>query len=176
MKTLRTALFFAATLTLGAAPFAAAEGMKHAHDMAASQPMEHQVGDLTLSAAFSRETLPNQPVAGAFLTITNNGSEDDVLIAVSSPLAARGEVHEMAMEGDTMKMRPLADGLVIPAGATVELQPGGYHLMFMGLNQSLVEGEMVDVTLEFRNAGAVAIPFSILGKGAKSMDHSGHGS
>jgi hypothetical protein len=82
----------------------------------------------------------------------------------------------MAMEGDTMKMRPLADGLVIPAGATVELQPGGYHLMFMGLNQSLVEGEMIDVTLEFRNAGAVAIPFSILGKGAKSMDHSGHGS
>ena len=144
--------------------------------MATSDAMEHKAGDLTLSAAFSRATLPNQPVAGVFLTITNTGAEDDILLAVSSPVAGKGEVHEMAMEGDTMKMRPIADGLVIPAGGSVELKPGGYHVMFTGLNQPLVEGETIDVTFEFRNAGTVTIPVPVLGKGATSMDHSGHGS
>ncbi|MEM6713429.1 MAG: copper chaperone PCu(A)C, partial [Pseudomonadota bacterium] len=133
-------------------------------------------GDLMLKAPFARATLPNQPVAGAFLTIANMGTEDDVLIAVSTTIAERGEVHEMAMDGDTMRMRELSDGLVIPAGSSVELKPGGYHLMFMQLNEPLVEGEMVEATLEFQNAGTVTIPFSILGKGARSMDHSGHGS
>jgi copper(I)-binding protein len=73
-------------------------------------------------------------------------------------------------------MRELADGLVIPAGETVELKPGGFHLMFMELKQPLVEGETVEVSLEFQKAGTVTIPFAIVGKGAKSMDHSGHGS
>lgn len=151
--------------------------MKHDHDMAKKMDMpEHILGDLVLKAPFARATLPNQPVAGAFLQVTNNGTEDDVLIAVSSPVAERGEVHEMAMDGDTMRMRELADGLVIPAGETVELKPGGYHLMFMQLKEPLVEGDTVEATLEFQNAGTVKVPFSIMGKAAKSMDHSGHGS
>ena len=176
MNALRHALFVAATVLLGAAPPATAEGMHHGHGMAASDTVEHKVGYLTLSAAFSRATLPNQPVAGAFLTITNTGSGDDALIAVSSPVAGKGEVHEMAMQGDTMRMRPLVDGLVIPAGQAVELKPGGYHVMLTGLNQPLVEGETIDVTFEFRNAGTVTIPVPVLAKGATSMDHSGHGS
>ena len=132
---------------------------------------EHSVGDLTLKAPFARATLPNQPVAGAFLTISNMGSEDDVLVGVSSSISERGEVHEMKMDGDTMKMREMEDGLLIPAGETVELKPGGYHLMFVQLNQSLVEGETVEATLEFQNAGSVTIPFSVMGKGAKGMGH-----
>lgn len=150
--------------------------MKHGEDMAKMEMAEHEVGDLMLKAPFARATLPNQPVAGAFLTITNNGNEDDVLVAVSSPISERGEVHEMKMDGDTMKMREMADGLVIPAGETVELKPGGYHLMFMQLKQPLVEGETVEMTLEFQNAGSVTVLFAIMGKGAKSMGHSGHGS
>lgn len=150
--------------------------MKHDNNTAEMEMAEHRLGDLVLQAPFARATLPNQPVAGAFLTIANTGNEDDVLIAVSSPLSERGEVHEMKMDGDTMKMRKMADGLVIPAGETVELKPGGYHLMFMQLNAPLVEGEMAEVTLEFRNAGSITVPFAILVKGAKSMEHSGHGS
>ena len=65
----------------------------------------------------------------------------------------------------------MTDGLVIPAGGSVTLQPGGYHLMFMELNQPLVEGGLIDITLEFRDAGTVTVPFSIQGKGARSMDH-----
>ncbi|MEO1537018.1 MAG: copper chaperone PCu(A)C [Pseudomonadota bacterium] len=150
--------------------------MTHDSSKAGQKVAEHMVGSLTLAAPFARATLPNQPVAGAYLTITNTGSEDDALLSVSAPFAARGEVHEMAMDGDTMRMRQLPDGLVIPAGETVELKPGGYHLMFMQLNEPLIEGETAEATLEFRDAGKVTVPFTILGKGAKSMDHSGHGS
>ncbi len=180
MFALRTTLAATTIALASLTTFAVAGDMKHGehadNGMAKMDMAEHQVGDLMLKAPFSRATLPNQPVAGAFLTITNMGDEDDTLIAVSADFAERGEVHEMAMEGDTMKMRELADGLVIPAGETVELKPGSYHLMFMKLQVPLIEGEMVEATLEFEKAGSITIPFSIQGKGAKSMDHSGHGS
>lgn len=180
MFALRTTLAATAIACVTLNGVAIAGDMKHGeqagHSMDKMDMVEHQAGDLMLKAPFARATLPNQPVAGAFLTITNMGEDDDVLISVSTPVAERGEVHEMAMEGDTMKMRQLADGLVIPAGETVELKPGGYHLMFMKLREPLVEGEMVEATLEFKNAGSVTLPFSIQGKSAKAMDHSGHGS
>jgi copper(I)-binding protein len=157
-------------------PIAYAGDMKPTGGTAEMNMAAHTLGDLTLKAPFARATLPNQPVAGAFLTITNNGTEDDVLIAVSSPISQRGEVHEMKMDGDTMKMREMADGLVIPAGETVELKPGGYHLMFMQLNEPLIEGETVEMTLEFQNAGSITVPVAIMGKGAKTMNHGGQGS
>ena len=176
MNTIKPLLTFAGIAAFTVAGMTTAGEMKHDHGEAKMDMAEHQVGDLMLKAPFARATLPNQPVAGAFLTISNVGNEDDVLVAVSSPISERGEVHEMKMDGDTMKMRELADGLVIPAGETVELKPGGYHLMFMQLNAPLVEGEMVEMTLEFENSGSITVPFAIMGKGAKSMDHSGHGS
>jgi copper(I)-binding protein len=83
------------------------------------------VGDITITGPFTRATLPNAPVAGGFLTLTNTGTEDDRLVAVTSPIAKEGQIHEMAMENDIMKMRQLADGLVIPAGESVVLEPGG---------------------------------------------------
>jgi copper(I)-binding protein len=169
----------AATVTLLILAASVSAGDKvddHGDNMAEMKMVEHKVGDLTLTGAFARATLPNQPVAGGFLRITNTGDMDDRLVSVSASFAQKGEVHEMAMDGDTMRMRKLSDGLVIPAGETVELQPGGYHLMFMKLNTPLVEGEMVDATLLFENAGTVTIPLAVLGKGAKSMDHSEHGS
>jgi copper(I)-binding protein len=63
----------------------------------------------------------------------------------------------MAMQGDVMKMRHLADGLEIPAGETVVLAPGGFHIMFMGLKQAFVEGKTVAVTLTFEKAGSVEV-------------------
>lgn len=175
MRFFKSSLAAAMTAVFFVTPFAQAGEMKEG-GMAKMEMSEHQVGDLMLKAPFARATLPNQPVAGAFLTISNMGTEDDVLIAVSSPVSERGEVHEMKMDGDTMKMREMADGLVIPAGETVELKPGGYHLMFMKLNQPLVEGETVEATLEFQNAGSVTLPFAIMAKGAKGMGHGGQGS
>lgn len=165
-----------ATALLITTPVLHAGEMKQGAGMATTDVAEHRLGDLVLKAPFARATLPNQPVAGAFLTISNMGSEDDVLVAVSSPISDRGEVHEMKMEGDTMKMREMADGLVIPAGETVELKPGGYHLMFMELKEPLVEGETVEMTLEFEKSGSISVPVSVMGKGAKGMMHGGQGS
>nr|WP_314262594.1 copper chaperone PCu(A)C [uncultured Devosia sp.] len=136
------------------------------------------LGDIDISLPFSRATLPNAPVGGGFLTITNKGAEDDRLVSATSSVAGDTQIHEMAMEGDVMKMRELADGLVIPAGETVTLEPGGFHIMFMKLNQPFVEGETVTVTLTFEKAGTVEVPLPVqspAADGAPAMDHGDHG-
>ena len=120
-----------------------------------------KVGALTITAPFARATLPNAPVAGGFLTVTNTGATDDTLIGAASDIAGKVQIHEMVMDGDVMKMRELANGLVISAGETIALKPGGYHLMFMDLNGGLVEGETVKVTLMFEKAGSVAVELPI---------------
>lgn len=150
IRFLRAAL--AATLLLAAPAFAADGAVQH--------------GDLTLSAPFTRATLPNAPVGGGFLSIENVGSTADRLVSASSPAAAVVQIHEMAMEGDVMKMRQLADGLDIPAGEAVTLAPGGFHLMFMGLTQAFVEGATVPVTLVFERAGPVALELPVMGTAA----------
>lgn len=134
-----------------------------ADEPAQAMPMHESamLGDLTLTNAFAFATLPHSPVAGAFLTITNDGETSDKLVSASSPIAGMVQVHEMAMDGDVMKMRELADGLKLPAGETVMLKPGGYHIMLMDLREPLVEGEAVDITLQFENAGTITLPFGI---------------
>ena len=115
------------------------------------------LGPISISLPFTRATLPNAPVAGGFLTIENTGAEPDRLVSATSDIAGETQIHEMAMQGDVMKMRQLADGLEIPAGETVVLAPGGFHIMFMGLKQALVEGETITVTLTFEKAGTVDV-------------------
>ena len=133
-------------------------------------------GDLEITGAFTRATLPNAPVAGGYLTISNSGATDDRLISVTTPIAGNAQVHEMKMEGDVMKMNELPDGLVIPAGGSVALEPGGYHLMFLQLTRPLVEGESIPVTLTFEKAGAVEVQLQVGSPAAKApaMDHSTH--
>ena len=132
---------------------------------------EVTAGSLTITGGFSRATLPNAPVGGGFLTITNTGSEDDRLISATSPIAGEVQIHEMKMEGDVMKMAQLPDGLPIPAGQTVTLQPGGFHLMFMQLKQALVEGTKLPVTLTFEKAGTVEVELDIEGIAATAPAH-----
>jgi uncharacterized protein YcnI/copper(I)-binding protein len=156
----------------------AAEDSHHMHDMGAvdmgGAPVT--VGDLEITGAFTRATLPNAPVAGGYLTITNKGAADDRLVSVSTPAAGTSQIHEMKMDGDVMKMNELPDGLVIPAGESVALAPGGFHLMFMDLTGPLVEGESVTVTLTFEKAGAVEVQLPVGSPAAKgpAMDHSMH--
>ncbi|ODT69367.1 MAG: hypothetical protein ABS75_16785 [Pelagibacterium sp. SCN 63-23] len=150
----RAALAAFTLAVLASAPVLAQNG-------AAQPETEITLGDLTISHAFTRATLPNAPVAGGFLTISNNGGEADRLVAVSVPFAKEGQIHEMAMEGDVMKMRRLPDGIAIPAGGQVTLEPGGLHLMFMGLTAPLVEGEKAPVTLTFEKAGTITLDFAI---------------
>lgn len=134
------------------------------------------VGDIAISGAFTRATLPNAPVAGGFLTLTNKGSTDDVLVSASSDVAEQTQIHEMAMDGNVMKMRQLTDGVALPAGESVALKPGGFHIMFMGLKAPLVEGESVEVTLNFAKAGSVAVSLAVGSAAATAPeeDHSAH--
>lgn len=117
--------------------------------------------DLTLGDPFAFATLPNSPVAGGFLAITNNGDSDDRLIAATSALSDDMQIHEMKLEDDIMKMRELGDGLLAPAGETVALQPGGYHIMFMKLKKPLVEGDVINVTLTFEKSGDIEVPMEV---------------
>jgi len=140
---------------------------------------QHEIlvlGDIEVSGAFARATLPNAPVGGAYMTITNTGDTDDRLTAVASDVAGAVELHEMTLVGDVMNMRPVEDGIVIPAGETVTLAPGGLHVMFMGLNQAFVEGECVEITLTFEVAGTTdhCIPVLSTAATAPAGDDSGH--
>lgn len=132
------------------------------------------LGDLTLSGHWTRAMLPGQKAGGGFVTIVNNGGDDDRLVAVSTPGVARSEIHEMAVVDDVMKMRALGEGLPLPAGETVELKPGGFHLMFMGVEQPFKEGGMVPVVLTFEQAGDVELMLPVMPANTKSMGHGDH--
>lgn len=98
----------------------------------------------TVKDVWVRGTVPQQKATGAFMQL--NSAQGGRLVAVSSPLAGVAEVHEMAMDGNTMKMRAVP-ALELPAGQAVELKPGGFHVMLMDLKQPLKAGETVPLTL-----------------------------
>ena len=118
-----------------------------------------QTGSITISNATARATMAGQKNAAGFLTIENNGN-DDILLSASSNVATATEIHEMKMDGNVMQMRPV-ESLSIPAKSKLELQPGGYHLMFMGLKEPLKDGSIVEVQLRFQKAGSVSVKLPI---------------
>lgn len=120
-----------------------------------------------------RAVMPGGKVTAAYMTITNTGSQDDRLVSVSYEGAKKSEIHTMEVVNDVMKMRPIDGGLVIPVGQSVELAPGGLHLMFMGLTQRPQNGETVSLELVFENAGpiTITIPVTMMTGHKKSHDH-----
>lgn len=140
---------------------------------------DYTAGDLTISHAWTRATPPKAKAGGGFVEIANTGTEADRLVAASSDVAAKVELHEMSVTDGVMKMRELENGIEIPAGETVALKPGGLHIMFMGLTQSFEQGSKVPVVLTFEKAGDVAVELPVSKMGAKSadgghMNHSTH--
>ncbi len=136
---------------------------------------EFKAGALTLKHPWTRATAKGAEMGGGFVTVVNAGNEADRLVGGSFALAQRAEVHEMTMEGDVMKMRHLEAGLDIPAGATVELKPGSYHLMFMKLTAPLEAGTKVKGSLIFEKAGEVPVEFAVEAIDAKAKDHQAGG-
>ncbi len=134
---------------------------------------EVTVGSLTLTDLWARATPPKAPTGGGYLTITNAGDTPDRLVAVSSTQVGKAEIHEMKVEDGVMTMRPVPDGIEIPAHGSATLAPGGFHLMFIGLQAPFVEGEKLPVTLTFENAGSVDTFLHIMAIGAKGPE--GHG-
>lgn len=124
-----------------------------------------------------RTAVPGQSGTGAFMDIT--AREGTRLVGVSSPAAGVAEVHEMKMENDVMKMRAVP-ALDLPAGKTVQLKPGGYHVMLMELKQGLPKGSTVPLTLVFRNAQglesrmALTLPVAASAPASAQPDSAGH--
>ena len=141
--------------------------------LAATAASQAQV---TVKDAWIRATVPQQQATGAFMQL--NAAKDTKLVAASSPLTPVVEVHEMAMKDNVMTMRHIP-GVDLPAGKTVELKPGGYHVMLMNLKQQVKEGDTVPLTLTFegkdgkRDTMEVKVPVRALNTAAQPA--AGHG-
>lgn len=145
---------------------------------------EFKVGDLEIVHPWSRATPDGAKVAAGYLEVRNAGSEADRLVSVTGDIAARAEIHEMAVDADgVMTMRPVAGGVEIPAGGNVALKPGGLHIMFLDLKQGAKEGEKFKGSLTFEKAGTVAVEFAVDAMGSAPQQgeeggdggHDGHG-
>ena len=112
---------------------------------------------LTVTDAWARATAAVDRPGGAYLVIRNGTGQADVLVGASSPAAASVEVHETTHESGGMMGMHAVPRLDVPAGASVALEPGGYHLMLMGLVKPLAVGETIDLTLRFERAGPVTV-------------------
>jgi copper(I)-binding protein len=140
-----------------------------------------QAQTVDVQEAWARATVQGQKASGAFMKLT--AKEGTRLVGASSPVAGVVEVHEMKMEGDVMKMRAVT-GLDLPAGRTVELKPGGYHVMLMDLKTALPANQAIPVTLLFKNAQGkesrqeLQVPVRAMGAAQSGHQggHQGHGS
>ena len=118
--------------------------------MAAALAAPAHAQSVDVKDAWVRVSVPGQKATGAFMKIT--AKDGARLVAASSPVAGVTEVHEMKMDGNVMKMRAVEGGIELPAGKTVELKPGGYHVMLMDLKAALPKDTTVPLTLVFKDA------------------------
>jgi periplasmic copper chaperone A len=116
---------------------------------AASLAPAFALAQVTVTDPWVRATVPAQKVSGAFMQLRS--AKAARLVEVKSPVAGRVEIHEMAMQGQTMRMRAI-EGLDLPAGQPVNLASGGYHVMLFDLQRQLKEGEQVPLTLTVQGA------------------------
>jgi copper(I)-binding protein len=115
---------------------------------------------IEIKEAWGRPSPMQAGTGAAYMVINNTGSEDDKLISAASDVAEAVEIHDMTMENDVMKMFRI-DGIDIPAGGSATLQPGGKHVMFIGLYEKLEIGQVITVTLEFEKSGQQTIEVEI---------------
>lgn len=131
---------------------------------------DYTFGDLEIIHPRAFETAATAKAGGGYVTIANNGDTDDTLIGVKADFP-KVQIHESYEEDGVHKMQHV-ESIAVPAGDIVELAPGGYHVMFMGLSEPFTVGQDVPVTLVFEKAGEVEVMFMIEARG----DDAGHGS
>jgi copper(I)-binding protein len=118
------------------------------------------LAQIEIENAWTRATPPGAKTAAGYMTIRNQSSSPDHLIRAASPLAARVEMHVHLHDGDVMRMRQVK-GYDIPANGSLELKPGGAHLMFVDVKRPFKEGEKIPVTLRFERAGEMKVEFRV---------------
>ncbi|WP_119067693.1 copper chaperone PCu(A)C [Aggregatilinea lenta] len=119
--------------------------------------MEMPAADATESMAGMDMGTPAETITAAYMTITNNADEDDVLTGVTCADAREVQIHETTMNGDVMQMRPLTDGLTIPADSSVTLEPGGFHMMLIGIDAAFEPGQTVELVLTFASGKELTV-------------------
>jgi len=119
------------------------------------------LGSIEIFRPRARPSLDTASRAAGFFGLTNKGAEPDRLVAATSPLAERIEIHAIKVVGGDVAMRQREAGLVLPAGATLTLQPRGYHLLLMGLRTPLQPGDRLAVTLIFEKTGSIDIELAV---------------
>ena len=129
-------------------------------------------GEIMFSSLQFRATVGSMSSSAAYVSIINHGKVADRLLNATSNLARETELHLMEMDTGVMKMRPVEDGIDIPAGKTIHLAPSGYHVMLIGLNAPLTADSMFEITLVFQNAGEKTIKgMAMLPSALKVGDH-----
>lgn len=126
-----------------------------------------QVGNLVIETPWSRATPGGAKLGVGYLAVVNIGDKPDKLLAASSPISERVEIHTTSMQGGVMRMRQIEGGLELKAQEVTELKPGGAHLMFIGLKKPIAKGDALPVQLTFAIAGKVDVSFIAAGIGAK---------
>jgi len=128
--------------------------------LAAAAAPRDAAGTLEIGHPWSRPTAPGMAMGVAYLSITNHGKSSDALVGASSPVADKVEMHETSIVDGMARMRPLSE-IVIPPGATVKIEPGGIHLMLVGLKAPLERGKTAPLVLEFRHAGRITVQLGV---------------
>jgi copper(I)-binding protein len=129
---------------------------------------------VSIKDAWSRATPEGANVDVGYLTITNDGDAPDRLVSADADFAGQAEIHQMTMNNDVMQMRPVPDGVTIPAKGSVVFSPASYHLMFMGLKGPLKQGDAVTGSLTFEHAGKVNVTFQVEAMGASAPEAHHH--
>ena len=120
---------------------------------------EFKAGPITVDHPYARATAAGQPTGGGFMKLVNRGTADR-LVSASAAVSKSVELHMMKMEGDVMQMRQV-DAIELQAGKTVELKPGGFHVMFIGLKAPLKAGDTFAMKLKFEKAGEVTVDVKV---------------
>lgn len=136
------------------------------------------LADMVVSDAYARSTGPSSPTGAAFMHITNDTGQDDVITGVMSDAAAKVELHTHIADGDgVMRMVHVEEGFPIAAGETIFLERGGKHVMFMGLNAPMENGAEIEVTFTFETASPLKVTIPVdLDRMPEGHSMSGHGS
>jgi len=136
----------------------------------------YSVGPIKVEQPWVRATPGGAKVGGGYMTITNTGTTPDRFLGGTLPQAGRFELHEMKMEGATMRMREVKGGLEIGPGQTVELKPSGYYIMLIDLRAPFKQGDKLKGQLRFEKAGTMDVEFKVesIGAAAPTMPKHSH--
>lgn len=160
---------------LRAAVLAALLAVPSLHPAAAR---DYRAGEITISQPWTRAVGERALTAAGYMVLHNTGTTADRLLAASSPLARAVELHQSVNTDGIVRMRPLPDGIALPPGETVRIDPAGLHLMLIGPVGGFKPGAKVPLTLRFERGGEIAVELAVESAGARAAPpaatHQGH--